>query len=87
MLSQLLNSLVSHRGYVPFKVPLGCLIVTHLVYADDVIIFSSGMKRSLQLVIKTLEDNTLILGQKVNHHKSCFLTHASFLVVRKHIIV
>ena len=71
---------------MPFKVPLGCPVVTHLVYADDVIIFSSGMKKSLQLIMKVLEDYAMISGQKVNHSKRCLLSHASLLDVRWHIV-
>ena len=71
---------------MPFEVPLGCPVVTHLAYEDDVIIFSSGMKTSLQLIIKSLEDYEMISGQKVNHRKSCFLSHASLLGVRKRIV-
>nr|XP_027120471.1 uncharacterized protein LOC113737437 [Coffea arabica] len=62
VLSRLLNSLIGQWGFVPFKVPLGCPVVTHLAYANDVIIFSSGMKKSLQLIIKALEDYEMISG-------------------------
>lgn len=44
------------------------------------------MKRSLQLLIKVLEDYTLILGQKVNHHKSGFLTYATLSDLRKRFV-
>ena len=62
VLSRLLNSLIGRQGFVPFKVPLGCPVVTHLAYANDVIIFSSGMKKSLQLILKALKDYEMISG-------------------------
>ena len=71
---------------MPFRISNGCPIVTHLAYADDIIIFSSGMKRLLQLVMKVLDDYTSISGQKVNHHKSDFLSHARLLDLRKCIV-
>ncbi|XP_027122034.2 uncharacterized protein [Coffea arabica] len=67
VLSLHLNSLSRRQGFVPFRVPKGCSVVTHLAYADDIIIFSSGMKRSLQLVMQVLEDYTSISGQKGAH--------------------
>ncbi|XP_071928139.1 uncharacterized protein [Coffea arabica] len=45
-----------------------------------------GMKRSLQLVMKVLEDYTSISGQKVNHNKSGFLSHARLSDLRKRIV-
>ena len=86
MLSRLLNSLVGQWGFVPFKTPPGCPVVFHLAYADDVIIFLSGLKKSLQLIMKVLKDYEKISGQKVNHTKSYFLAHASLLGVRRRIV-
>ena len=83
VLSLHLNSLSRRPGFVPFKVPKGCPIVTHLAYADDIIIFSSSMKRSLQLVMQVLEDYKSISGQKVNQQKSGFLSHSSLSVARR----
>ncbi|XP_027167230.1 uncharacterized protein LOC113767361 [Coffea eugenioides] len=57
--SRLLKSLGS--GFTPFRVPPGCPPVTHLAYADDIIIFTSGLKRSVRLVIKALEDYVSVL--------------------------
>ncbi|XP_071925430.1 uncharacterized protein [Coffea arabica] len=65
VLSRLLNSLIRRRDFVPFKVPLGCPVVAHLAYAGDVIIFFSGMKKSLWLIMKALEDYEMVLGQKL----------------------
>ncbi|XP_071912409.1 uncharacterized protein [Coffea arabica] len=86
VLSRHLNSLSGRQGFIPFRVPMGCPIITHLAYANDIIIFSSGMKKSLQLVMQVLENYTSISGQKVNHQKSGFLSHASLSDLRKRII-
>ena len=50
----------------------------HLAYADDVIIFSSGGKSSLNLLKQVLEWYTYASEQRINSHKSCFLTHPRF---------
>ncbi|XP_071926046.1 uncharacterized protein [Coffea arabica] len=50
VLSRSLNALAEHRKFRPFKVPKGCSMVTHLDYADDVIILTSGLKASITLV-------------------------------------
>ncbi|XP_071939195.1 uncharacterized protein [Coffea arabica] len=42
VLSRALNTLHTQRGFTPFQVPPHCPIITHLAFADDVIIFSSG---------------------------------------------
>ena len=46
-LSRTLNALVGQGQFQPFKVPLGCPAITHLSFADDVVIFTNGLKSSL----------------------------------------
>ena len=62
VLSRFLNSMISQRDFMPFRVAQGCPIITHLAYADDIMIFWSGMKRSLKLVMKVLEDFAVVSG-------------------------
>ena len=50
VLSRSLNMLAEYKRFRPFKVPRGCSMVTHLDYADDVIILTSGLKASITLV-------------------------------------
>ncbi|XP_071905984.1 uncharacterized protein [Coffea arabica] len=54
-LSRALNALVEHRQFHPYKVPIGCPIVTHLAFADDVVIFTSGLKSSLRLLMRNYQ--------------------------------
>ncbi|XP_071917289.1 uncharacterized protein [Coffea arabica] len=75
VLSRTLNTLPTQRGFTPFKVPPHCSIITHLAFADDVIIFSSGAKSSLRLIKRVLDDYNEASGQRINPQKSCFLTH------------
>lgn len=60
--SRALNNLALRRGFSPFKVPSGCPIVTHLAYADDVLIFSSGTRKSLGMVMEVIAQYELLSG-------------------------
>ena len=80
-----MNALVGQRQFHPYKVSIGCRIVTHLSYADDVVIFTSCLKSSLCLVMRVLEDYCAISGQKVNKQKSCFLVHSRLAPQRRRI--
>ncbi|XP_071909708.1 uncharacterized protein [Coffea arabica] len=78
VLSSALNALVNQGHFIPFKVPLRCPAITHLAYADDVIIFSSGGRSSLARLKQVLDEYSRASGQRINSHKSCFLTHSGF---------
>ena len=86
VLSQLLNALIDVWRFVPFNVPRGYPIITHLAYADDVMKFSSGLKSSLQSIMRYLEAYCSVLGQLVNFQKSGFLVHQRLYSVSKHVI-
>ncbi|XP_059281116.1 uncharacterized protein LOC132034772 [Lycium ferocissimum] len=43
VLSRSLNSLTSHRGFIPFTMPSNCPTINHLAYVDDIVIFSSRL--------------------------------------------
>ncbi|CAH9094512.1 unnamed protein product [Cuscuta epithymum] len=46
------------------------LSITHLAYADDLMLFSRGDIHSIKILIKVLEDFGEVSGLKVNHGKS-----------------
>ena len=73
VLSRMLNSLSGQSGFLPFKVPPRCPIVTYLGHADDVIIFCSEIKSTMQKVMRVLEDYCSVSGQQLNRQKSCLL--------------
>nr|XP_027082134.1 uncharacterized protein LOC113704429 [Coffea arabica] len=75
VLSRSLNSLPCFRGFHGFSVPRGCPLVTHLGYADDVLVFSSASAGSLKLVKRVLTNYEAVSGQRINAGKSCFLVH------------
>lgn len=47
--------------------------INHLSFEGDVIIFTSGTSRSLELIVKTLSTYERVSGQLVNRNKSHFL--------------
>ena len=75
VLSRSLNKLQSHRGFQGFRVPRECPLVSHLGYADDVLVFSSAVMTSLKLVKWVLTDYEAVFGQRINARKSYFLVH------------
>nr|XP_027102884.1 uncharacterized protein LOC113724156 [Coffea arabica] len=86
VVSRALNQLVHQRGFQGFRVPRGCPTITHLGYADDVLVFSSANVTSLRLVMRVLDDYEASSGQRVNKSKSCFLGHATLGRSRRTVI-
>lgn len=83
LLSRSLNLLLENTAFAPYVVPKSCSPISHLSYADDVIIFSSGKKKSLLLIMKTIRNYELCSGQKINVQKSSFITGSSLAPDRK----
>ncbi|KAL0407592.1 UNVERIFIED_CONTAM: putative mitochondrial protein [Sesamum latifolium] len=50
----------------------GSLNVSHLAFADDVIIFSKGTRRELKILMDFLQHYEAISGQRINRDKSSF---------------
>ncbi|CAH9100480.1 unnamed protein product, partial [Cuscuta epithymum] len=47
--------------------------ISHLGYADDLLIFLNGDARSLKCFKKFLDEYQLASGQLINYHKSSFV--------------
>ncbi|WMV30172.1 hypothetical protein MTR67_023557 [Solanum verrucosum] len=61
------------RTYKGFNMEARGPQINHLCFADDVIIFTSTTRRSLQLIMKTLSTYEAILDQCVDKEKSHFM--------------
>ncbi|CDP11300.1 unnamed protein product [Coffea canephora] len=58
----------------PYATPRGCRTVTHLAFADDVIIFVRGDRRSVGNLVHFLNLYQTATGQRVNNHKGLFIS-------------
>ena len=75
VLSRSLNKLLENRDFKCFSMPRACPKITHLSYADDVIVFSSACPTSLRYVMQTIGWYEEVSGQQINIQKSGFLVH------------
>lgn len=83
--SRSLNLLLVNPSFYPYAVPRGCPFITHLGYADDIIIFSSGTRKSLDAVMKVIHSYERRSGLLVNVQKSCFVLSPKAYPKRKEI--
>ncbi|WRX16202.1 Reverse transcriptase domain - like 10 [Theobroma cacao] len=84
-LSRGLNNLFSQFCSLHYQ--SGCSInISHLAFADDVMIFTNGSKAALQKVLTFLQEYEQISGQKLNPNKSNFITSNSVSSSRCQII-
>ncbi|XP_027062955.1 uncharacterized protein [Coffea arabica] len=86
VLSRGLNLLYFQSNFVGYKVPRHCPTISHLAFADDIIIFANGSASSLKKIMLVLELYQKALGQLMNTSKSGFLLHPSVLMARQGII-
>lgn len=75
VLSRSLNKLLYTQNLSPFHVPHSCEPITHLAYADDVLLFTAADTRSLRLMKQTVRKYENLSGQFVNNSKSGFIVN------------
>ncbi|XP_071933165.1 uncharacterized protein [Coffea arabica] len=91
VISRSLNALAKHKKFKPFRTPSGFPMVTHLAFADDVVIFTSGLKASIQLVKKVVDGYCLVSGQRLPlvycpRSIGCFLRRQSDIVEERLVV-
>nr|XP_027097552.1 uncharacterized protein LOC113717098 [Coffea arabica] len=86
VLSRGLNNLAVQPSYLGFTVPQGCPGVTHLAFADDVLILANGSATALRRVMRVLDAYQRSSGQMLNVQKSGYLVHPSLSVARRRVI-
>ncbi|XP_075095058.1 uncharacterized protein LOC142173378 [Nicotiana tabacum] len=74
VLSRSLNKLATHNNFTPFFMDQRGPIITHLAYADDIMIFTGGDKNSIKCIKSRIRRYEKVSGQKVNNDKSFFVT-------------
>ena len=73
VLSWGLNDLLINKKTVAFSRPSHCPAISHIAFADDMIIFTIGSKQSLQLLMNFLSQYESDSGQLISKEKSCFV--------------
>lgn len=68
--SRLLNKKISEGRILLFSHPVNAPRVSHLLYADDVVVFVNGSKSSVRCLMGVLKNYETWLGQRVNFDKS-----------------
>ncbi|KAK4733776.1 hypothetical protein R3W88_008037 [Solanum pinnatisectum] len=77
VLSRSLNLLYHNPLYHGFYMNDQGPQINHLSFADDIIIFTSGRRHSLKLIMHTLKTYERISGQLINKAKSHFFLHSN----------
>ncbi|XP_060182379.1 uncharacterized protein LOC132612052 [Lycium barbarum] len=72
LLTRLMDQL-KNESFIHYSVDKKRPVITHLSYADDTILFSSGDYLSLMAMMNKLQIYEKCSGQLVNKSKSCFL--------------
>jgi hypothetical protein len=82
-LSRGISMLLAQNKIAPYFVTKSIRGISHSLYADDIIIFTNGNTKSLSHLMNFLLDYQLMLGQKINHTKSKFLSSKHINTHRK----
>lgn len=78
-LSRSLNARISDGTLTTFSTKRGALPITHLLYADDILIFTKDCEQNIKSLMETLRHFCNTTGQVINHDKSevIFSKHTS----------
>jgi len=76
ILSRALSAAQSEGRLSPMVYARGVSFPTHILYADDVLIFCIRTKSNIRCVLKIFHDYSKVSGQHINHAKSRFFNGA-----------
>ena len=79
VLSTGLIDLFQNKQTLAFSMPLHCPLISHLAFADDMIIFTNGAKQFLQHLMNFL--SLYKIGQSISKAKSCILLETLLLIL------
>lgn len=77
VLSRLLNGLHKNPNYHGFYMERRGPKINYLSFPNDIIIFTTGKSRSLELIMKVLSSYKDVSGQLVHKSKSYFVIHSN----------
>lgn len=64
----------AERGLVGYHPRCKNILLTHLSFADDLMVFTDGTKRSIEGILRVLDDFAAISGLKISLEKSTLYT-------------
>ncbi|XP_042952180.1 uncharacterized protein LOC122289263 [Carya illinoinensis] len=70
VLTRMLKDNFNQGRLAPFYILRGAPLVSHLLYADDLLIFANGGNKSVRVIIRTLEQYAQWSSQAINKEKS-----------------
>lgn len=76
ILSRALSMAAATRRLLPMSYCRGVSLPTHILYADDVMIFCTGTKRNIRVLLHIFQQYSEVSGQVINNAKSRFYTGA-----------
>jgi hypothetical protein len=76
VLSRALTMAAAAGSLLPMSYCCGVSLPTHILYADDVIIFCMGIKRNIRTLLNIFQRYSDVAGQVINNAKSRFYTGA-----------
>jgi len=74
VLSRALSDSVARGRLTPMSYCRGTTFPTHVLYADDIMIFCTGLKKNIRELISIFNKYSAVSGQIVNNSKSRFFT-------------
>ncbi|KAL9691681.1 hypothetical protein QQ045_012107 [Rhodiola kirilowii] len=83
MLSRHLNAKVSAGRILPYEAKCPTLNINHLLYANDLLLFTNGTETSLEQLKQLITDFCAISGQSLNNQKSLALFSKNIRATRK----
>ncbi|CAM8892705.1 unnamed protein product [Rhodiola kirilowii] len=85
--SQLLNRAVINRQVMPYKPKGGKMRIHHLLYADDMLVFSNGHKNSMKRLTNLIGHFCDVSGQMLNPAKSMIYFSEGIIFKRRKTII
>ncbi|XP_042981969.1 uncharacterized protein LOC122311447 [Carya illinoinensis] len=83
ILTRMIHCSVAEHRFGQFQQGRGTSIIYHLMYADDVVIFSNGSQRSVRELLSILGQYERWSGQAINKHKSAMFCSNKIFHSRK----
>ncbi|KAF5446730.1 hypothetical protein F2P56_032333 [Juglans regia] len=87
VLSRLIKHAADNGRIHPFFQARGTLLVSHLMYTDDIVIFANGSKRSIKGLMQVLNSYESWSGQVLSKEKSAIFFSKHILMSRKRSIL